>query len=215
MDSASLLPLLEQLDDHVDDLEEALEPLLGQSLSKTSKNLPVMDKAKLHVFVTYTLESLLFSYLRLYGVNATQHPVYRELTRVKQYFAKIKALETEPEQRKMTLDKGAANRFVKHGLPKKMAAEAQNPSAQNDGASSAAPSTAQSTADSDLDSDEETNTDAQPSGSDKEKVQKQKKKEEKIKAKSKKARKLNKAERNDEKRERRKKKEKTRKAQKA
>jgi exosome complex protein LRP1 len=60
MDSASLLPLLEQLDDHVDDLEEALEPLLGQSLSKTSKNLPVMDKAKLHVFVTYTLESLLF-----------------------------------------------------------------------------------------------------------------------------------------------------------
>lgn len=60
MDSASLLPLLEQLDDHVDDLEEVLEPFLGQSLSKTSKNLPVMDKAKLHVLVTYTLESLLF-----------------------------------------------------------------------------------------------------------------------------------------------------------
>lgn len=42
--------------------------------------------------------------------------MFRELTRVKQYFEKIKALETEPEQRKMTLDKGAANRFVKHGL---------------------------------------------------------------------------------------------------
>lgn len=56
------------------------------------------------------------AYLRLYGVDAKQHPVFRELTRVKQYFEKIKALETEPEQRKMTLDKGAANRFVKHGL---------------------------------------------------------------------------------------------------
>ncbi|KAJ5548761.1 hypothetical protein N7513_005995 [Penicillium frequentans] len=242
MDSASLLPLLEQLDDHVDDLEEVLEPLLGQSLSKTSKNLPVMDKAKLHVLVTYTLESLLFCYLRLYGVDAKQRPVFRELTRVKQYFEKIKALETEPEQRKMTLDKGAANRFVKHGLAgnekydleraereakerarasfkaamiaKKMAAEAQNSAAQNEGASSAAPSTAQSTADSDLDSEEETNTDAQPSGSDKEKEKILRKKEQNTKAKSKKPRKLNKAERDDEKKERRKKKEKSRKAKK-
>ena len=35
---------------------------------------------------------------------------------MKQYFEKIKALETEPEQRTMTLDKGAAARFIKHGL---------------------------------------------------------------------------------------------------
>lgn len=60
MDTADLLPLLEQLDDNVDDLEEVLQPLLGQSLSKGSKNLPVMDKAKLHVLITYTLESLIF-----------------------------------------------------------------------------------------------------------------------------------------------------------
>ena len=134
MDTGDLLPLLEQLDDHVDDLEEALEPLLGHSLSHTSKNLPVMDKAKLHVLITYTLESLIFcmfcletclrsflltrslAYLRLHGVDAKQHRVFRELTRVKQYFDKIKALETEPEQRTMTLDKAAASRFIKHGL---------------------------------------------------------------------------------------------------
>lgn len=60
MDTTDLLPLLEQLDDNVDDLEEVLQPFLGQSLSKASKNLPVMDKAKLHVLITYTLESLIF-----------------------------------------------------------------------------------------------------------------------------------------------------------
>ena len=49
-------------------------------------------------------------------MDAKQHPVFRELTRVKQYFEKIKALETEPEERPMTLDKGAAGRFIKHGL---------------------------------------------------------------------------------------------------
>lgn len=56
------------------------------------------------------------AYLRLHGVDAKQHPVFRELTRVKQYFEKIKALETEPEPRTMTLDKEAVGRFIKHGL---------------------------------------------------------------------------------------------------
>lgn len=56
------------------------------------------------------------AYLRLHGVNAKDHPVFKELTRVKQYFEKIKALETGPEKRTMTLDKEAAGRFIKHGL---------------------------------------------------------------------------------------------------
>ncbi|KAJ5520532.1 Sas10/Utp3/C1D [Penicillium fimorum] len=116
MDPTDLLPLLEQLDDNVDDLEEVLQPILASTLLKSSNKLPVMDKAKLHVLITYTLESLIFSYLRLHGVDAKQHPVFRELTRVKQYFDKIKALETEPEERPMTLDKAAAGRFIKHGL---------------------------------------------------------------------------------------------------
>ncbi|PWY79436.1 hypothetical protein BO94DRAFT_626341 [Aspergillus sclerotioniger CBS 115572] len=116
MEAADLLPLLEQLDDNIDDLEEALKPILESSVVATSKKLPVLDKAKFHVLVTYALESLIFSYLRLHGVNAKEHAVFRELTRVKQYFAKITALETEPEKRTLTLDKQAASRFIKHGL---------------------------------------------------------------------------------------------------
>lgn len=49
-------------------------------------------------------------------MNAKEHPVFRELTRVKQYFEKIKGLENGPEERNMTLDKQAAGRFIKHGL---------------------------------------------------------------------------------------------------
>lgn len=133
MDPTHLQPLLDQLDDNVDDLEEVLQPILDSGLLKISNKLPVMDKAKLHVLVTYALESLIFcmcclvnklifylqdwiAYLKLHGVDAKQHSVFRELTRVKQYFDKIKALETEPEERPMTLDKGAAGRFIKHGL---------------------------------------------------------------------------------------------------
>lgn len=60
MDTENLLPLLEQLDDNVDDLEDVLQPLLGSSLNKMSKNMPIMDKAKIHVLTTYALESLIF-----------------------------------------------------------------------------------------------------------------------------------------------------------
>ncbi|KAJ0422122.1 Sas10/Utp3/C1D family-domain-containing protein [Aspergillus carlsbadensis] len=116
METADLVPLLEQLDDNVDQLEEVLAPILRSTVVETSKKLPVLDKAKFHVMITYALESLIFSYLRLHGVNAKEHPVFRELTRVKQYFEKIKTLETPPEQRTMVLDKQAAGRFIKHGL---------------------------------------------------------------------------------------------------
>ncbi|OJD28568.1 hypothetical protein ACJ73_00009 [Blastomyces percursus] len=116
MESTDLTPLLEQLEDNIDDLEDVLEPLLAQPLSTTTQKMPVLDKAKLHVLITYAIESMVFSYLRLQGVNAKEHPVYKELTRVKQYFDKIKAVETVPEQRTMAVDKEAAGRFIKHGL---------------------------------------------------------------------------------------------------
>jgi len=60
MDAPNLMPLLEQLDDNVDDLEEVLGPLITQSLPKLSKNLPIMDKAKIHAMTAYVLEALIF-----------------------------------------------------------------------------------------------------------------------------------------------------------
>ena len=60
MDSTKILSLLETLDDEVDDLEETLSPLLKTALSDTSSKLPLLDKAKLYVLVTYAIESILF-----------------------------------------------------------------------------------------------------------------------------------------------------------
>jgi exosome complex protein LRP1 len=131
-DSSKVLSLLETLDDEVDDLEEALSPLLKAALSETSTKLPLLDKAKLYVLVTYAIESMLFcesssseasrclmsslAYLRLNGVKAREHPVFLELTRVKQYFDKIKVAETPVAERNMAVDKAAAARFIKAGL---------------------------------------------------------------------------------------------------
>jgi len=117
MDVTKVLSLLDQLDDEVDDLEETLDPLLKTALSETTSKLPLLDKAKLYVLITYAIESTLFSYLRLNGVKARQHPVFTELTRVKQYFEKVKLAENPTEQRgNLSLDKGAASRIIKAGL---------------------------------------------------------------------------------------------------
>lgn len=60
MEASDLLPLLDQLDYNVDDLEEVLGPIVNQSLTQTSKKLPVLEKAKLNVLTTYALESLIY-----------------------------------------------------------------------------------------------------------------------------------------------------------
>ena len=56
------------------------------------------------------------AYLRLSGVIAKDHPVYRELARVKHYFQKIKGIEERSQAPNKVLDKDAAGRIIKHGL---------------------------------------------------------------------------------------------------
>lgn len=60
MEAIDLVPLIKSLDDNIDDLEEALEPLLKSAVSDTAGKLPLLDKAQLYVLVTYAIESILF-----------------------------------------------------------------------------------------------------------------------------------------------------------
>lgn len=57
------------------------------------------------------------AYLRLHGVKARDHAVFTELTRVKQYFEKLKVAENPVGKREnLTLDKAAAARIIKASL---------------------------------------------------------------------------------------------------
>ncbi|MCJ1337663.1 hypothetical protein MMC09_002946 [Bachmanniomyces sp. S44760] len=117
MEATNLSELLEQLDDNIDDLEQALSPLIEGNMLDKAQKLPLLDRAKLYILMTYAMESLLFSYLRLNGINAREHLVFRELTRVKQYFEKTKRLEFgNQSQATLSLDKAATGRIVKHAL---------------------------------------------------------------------------------------------------
>lgn len=115
MDIKDLTPQVDDLEANIDELEDALEPLLRSPLLTTASSLPLLDKAKLYVLYSYAVESILFSTLQASGANAKEHPVFAELARLKGYFGKIKNAESGPEP-KTRIDKDAAARFIKHGL---------------------------------------------------------------------------------------------------
>ncbi|KAI0119866.1 Sas10/Utp3/C1D family-domain-containing protein [Daldinia grandis] len=115
MDPPNISPQLDRLDDELDNLEEALQPILG-NISDVANKLPLLDKAKLYVLATYSIESMLFSSLRLNGVDAKEHPIFKELARVRQYFDKIKNIENPPGKPEQTLNKEAAIRFIRADL---------------------------------------------------------------------------------------------------
>lgn len=50
---------LDKLDSQLDNLEDALAPLLG-NIDEISSQLPLLDKAKLFSLAAYSIESLLF-----------------------------------------------------------------------------------------------------------------------------------------------------------
>lgn len=134
MDTNDVSPMIDDLESHIDELEEALAPLLKAPLRDTTSKLPLLDKAKVNVLTSYAIESIVFgkyshnikgvksdqitAYLNLNSIDAKAHPVFEELARVKQYFAKIKLAEEGPPQRpdNRSLNTSAANRFIKHGL---------------------------------------------------------------------------------------------------
>jgi len=77
MDTKTLLSVVEQFEENIEDLEECFEPLLdGEGdFGTITKKLPLLDRAKLNVLVVYAIESLLFcrSFRHMRGRLDTDH----------------------------------------------------------------------------------------------------------------------------------------------
>lgn len=102
----------------LDDLEDKLDPLFAQSLPDSLHMLSDLHQAKLQTVLPYIVYDLVFIYLKSAGIDPRSHSVVSELERVRQYFEKIKTVETpEPDPARNTaIDKEAAARFIKHAI---------------------------------------------------------------------------------------------------
>lgn len=92
--------------------------------SEISNKQSIEEKVKHDLFLSYSLSSLYWMYLRTQGENSSDH-VKSELDRIKKYMDKSKQIHDRKSMPK--LDKAAAGRFVRSGL--------WDPSQQNPAAS--------------------------------------------------------------------------------
>ncbi|KAI9010380.1 hypothetical protein CLU79DRAFT_773494 [Phycomyces nitens] len=58
-----------------------LEPLLSRPMSEVYSKLPVNERAQFQVLMSYTINTLFYTYLRTQGQNTHDHKVMKELVR--------------------------------------------------------------------------------------------------------------------------------------
>ncbi|KAH6561304.1 hypothetical protein BASA50_003585 [Batrachochytrium salamandrivorans] len=95
--------------------QQALSELLETPLEIQLRTLEPIDKARLLVTLSYTINSLAFVFLKLQGIQPKTHPVKKELDRIKTYFEKIETV-SGGNRNTMQIDQAAAKRFLHHSL---------------------------------------------------------------------------------------------------
>ncbi|XP_034245676.1 nuclear nucleic acid-binding protein C1D-like [Thrips palmi] len=95
----------------VDKIGESLQLCCGNDVYS---NMSSEEKVEYDLFLSYSLNSLFWCYLRTQGVDPKQHGVKNELDRVRTYMARAKQVH----DRKLMprVDQEAAERFVTSGL---------------------------------------------------------------------------------------------------
>ncbi|TDH72740.1 hypothetical protein CCR75_002659 [Bremia lactucae] len=81
-------------------------------------SLSSLERAKVHVSLAYTINALLFVFLKTQGISTqdVRHShVKKELERVKSFIRKIKDAEDQAKP-KLALDKNASKRFIHNAL---------------------------------------------------------------------------------------------------
>ncbi|CAI5708799.1 unnamed protein product [Peronospora effusa] len=100
-------------------VEEHLSVLKQTPLEEFVAPLSPLERAKVQVSLAYTINALLFVFLKTQGVSPKdirQTHVKQELERVKAFIKKIKDAEELAKGPKLVLDKNASKRFIHSAL---------------------------------------------------------------------------------------------------
>ncbi|EEY68845.1 uncharacterized protein PITG_18750 [Phytophthora infestans T30-4] len=100
-------------------VEEHLAVFKQTSMEDFTETLRPLQRAKVQVSLAYTINALLFVFLKTQGVSSKdirQTHVKQELERVKAFIKKIKDTEELTKGPKLVLDKDASKRFIHNAL---------------------------------------------------------------------------------------------------
>ncbi|CAA20781.1 putative exosome-associated family protein [Schizosaccharomyces pombe] len=86
--------LFERLNKQLDNVEDVLKPLKdAESIFELAEGKSELEQAKLYITMSYAINSTLYSFYKLNGIDASERPVMQELQRVKNYISKIQQAE--------------------------------------------------------------------------------------------------------------------------
>ncbi|XP_073409886.1 nuclear nucleic acid-binding protein C1D [Dendrobates tinctorius] len=105
---------LAAFNDSVSTVDEMLNKMMSVPRSELLQKIDPLEQAKLDLVSAYTLNSLFWVYLTTQGINPKEHAVKDELERIRSYMNRVK--EITDRKKAARLDKGAAQRFIKHAL---------------------------------------------------------------------------------------------------
>eukprot|EP01117_Protostelium_nocturnum_P008030 TRINITY_DN2859_c0_g2_i1.p1 TRINITY_DN2859_c0_g2~~TRINITY_DN2859_c0_g2_i1.p1 ORF type:complete len:174 (+),score=62.37 TRINITY_DN2859_c0_g2_i1:425-946(+) len=108
--------LMSNLEDGIGSLEDMLKPFLQRPYDQMIDEMDAVTVAKMNVMFAYALNSLYFAFLRTRGQNPNEHPVKKELDRIKEYYQKVKDTSEKNSVPQMKLNVDAANRFINSAL---------------------------------------------------------------------------------------------------
>ena len=103
-----------QLENSLNELEALFSRLDSVSYATLHENLSPLDQARFDLTAAYTLNSLMWAYLRTRGVDPKQTQLKSELDRVKSYMDKLKAVVDR--QTAARIDKQATTRLMRNAL---------------------------------------------------------------------------------------------------
>jgi len=98
----------------LDGVRAHLAPLLKLPIQSTMTTLEPMERARLQVALGFAINALFFIWLKSRGENTSEHPVKKELDRIRSYLKKIKTAEAKIKEKARK-----QNIRDKHDLPPK------------------------------------------------------------------------------------------------
>ena len=117
-----------QMESSLDELEKFLARLDSTSYSALHESLTPLDQARFDLTAVYTLNSLMWAYLRTRGIDPKETSLKTELERVKSYMDKLKSVVDRQSAPKV--DKQASTRIMRNALWQQ--AQAKSKSTTND-----------------------------------------------------------------------------------
>ena len=104
---------LSRFDEALDSIESKVVPFLKKPVSEMVPRLTPTENAKLNMTYSYALNALYYMLLKCQGVQPNDHPVKKDLDRVKRYMAKTldvdKALKAKSQAQNASKSEGTSS----------------------------------------------------------------------------------------------------------